>query len=60
MQLKPSQTPLAGRGRLDSGLHDTRRVPTDRAQHDREPHQQAFLLPTYLLLSLSRLAEAFS
>src|SRR5262245_617417 len=31
MQLKPSQTPLAGRGRLDSGLHDTRLVPTDRA-----------------------------
>ena len=31
MPLKPSQTPLAGRGRLDSGLHDTRLVPTDRA-----------------------------
>ena len=31
IRLKPSQTPLAGRGRLDSGLHDTRLVPTDRA-----------------------------
>src|SRR4051794_13093239 len=30
MQLKPSRTPLAGRGRFGSGLHDTRRVPTDR------------------------------
>jgi hypothetical protein len=26
----------------------------------REPHQQAFLLPTYLLVSLSRLAEVLS
>src|SRR5262249_41061292 len=32
MEAKPSQTPLASRGRLDSGLHDTRRVPTDRAR----------------------------
>src|SRR5512135_2704700 len=28
--------------------------------HAREPHQQAFLLPTYLLVSLSRLAEVLS
>ena len=28
--------------------------------HDREPHQQAFLPPTYLLVSLSRLAEVLS
>src|ERR1700758_4050512 len=30
MQLKPSQTPLAGRGRFGSGLHDPRLEPTDR------------------------------
>jgi hypothetical protein len=30
MQLKPSRTPLAGRGRFASGLHDTRREPTNR------------------------------
>ena len=31
MPLKPSRTPLAGRGRFGSGLHDTRLVPTGRA-----------------------------
>ena len=30
MQLKPSPTPLAGRGHFGSGLHDTRLEPTDR------------------------------
>ena len=38
MQLKPSRTPLAGRGRFGNGLHDTHREPTDRAP-DRLPFE---------------------
>ena len=57
---------------LCNGLHDTGLEPTDRTpdllpfngvpvgRSAREPHQQAFLPPTYLLVSLSRLAKVLS
>src|SRR3954471_23038946 len=45
--------------RYAPGADESSTHPSSRA-HGREPHQRAFLPPSYLLVSLSRLAEVLS